>query len=136
MQSRWGTPPEPGRYDCVFEDGTRDTYDIVEIKEDGTCLAQGIDYPIYLKRITQYLGPFPDPLMKPEFPEPFRRFNVTHRDGRIGTGVYNPSKCFVGQPYLIRWQENSFYQYFYSAELIKKHQIEWIDEKPEKDGDD
>ena len=128
MQFQWGTPPEPGRYDCVFEDGTRVFHDILAIASDGTCIAtNGSGCSLRLDRIVQYLGPFPDPLPKPEFPEPFRRFNVTCSDGRTGAGAYNP--CGVDFPYMIRWSGDKKHL-TYNSFFIADCKLEWIDEEP------
>lgn len=124
MQFKFGTPTQPGRYDCEFDGCVREfaTIFIVAGRLEATTVS-GNRYD----QITQYLGPFPDLLPKPEFPKPFRRFNVTHRDGRIGTGAYNT--CGVAYPYLIRWSGCPDHD-SYKLHHIEDCTIEWIDEEP------
>ena len=126
MQFKFGTPTEPGRYDCVLESGTRRFCDVVNHNEKLVAYTH-TGNPTRINLITQYLGPFPDPLPKPEFPEPFRLFNVTCSDGRTGAGAYNP--CGVEFPYVIRWSGDEAHL-TYNSFFIADYKLEWIDEEP------
>ena len=94
MQFKFGTPTEPGRYDCVFNNDeifsnrVRQLCDFVKVGDSIEAFTPN-GYPINISEIVQYLGPLPDPLPNPL--KPFRLFNVTHSDGHTGTGSYNPN---------------------------------------------
>ncbi len=129
MQFQFGTPPTSGRYDVVFKSGLRSFEDILQVRTNGTCeVKKKCDTGSYtIKNIVQYLGPLPDPL--PEPMKPFRRFSVTHSDGRQGTGAYCPEIDKGSVSYFIRWGNHSrCYRYF--ACEIKNLTFDWIDEEP------
>ncbi len=87
--SEWidGPPTEPLRCDCEFESSTRRyTYDIAEIKPDGTCMGKTADgYLFPLKPIVRHF-PIPDP---PQVFKPPRRFKfcLTSQPDIKGDGV-------------------------------------------------
>ena len=67
-----------------------------------------------------------DPLPEPEFPKPFRRFNVTHKNGDRGTGAYNHRG--VSYPYLICWSHRTSHN-SYNSFYVEDCTIDWIDEE-------
>ena len=62
MKFQYGIPTEPGRYDCVFNNciPNRQFCEIVLVGDSVSAFDQR-GYPMDIKEIIQYLGPFPDP---------------------------------------------------------------------------